>query len=85
MNGSEPQAARDMKGIAARDALDALRWHWGDAYEIGHDDEHGWRARRRDGLGEDLAAADPDEMYGVIGADYNAKPVPRDITQADSS
>jgi hypothetical protein len=61
-------------------ALEALRWDWGDAYEIGHDDERGWRARRRDGLGGDLTATDPDGLYALIGDDYALRPVPRDYS-----
>jgi hypothetical protein len=31
--------------------LEGLRWNWDEAYDIEFSDEHGWRARRRDGLG----------------------------------
>jgi len=61
-------------------ALDALRWDWGDAYEIGRDGERGWRARRRDGRDGDLTAADPDKLYAVIAADYGLRPVRRDYS-----
>ena len=47
-------------------ALDALRFHWGDAYEIEVSGGK-WRAKRLDGLG-----------WG-IAADYAVKPVPRDL------
>ena len=57
--------------------LEALRFHWDTAYEIEFDDEHGWRARRRDGLGGVLTGADPDELYKAITDDYSVKPVPR--------
>jgi len=57
--------------------LGELRHHWGDAYGIDYDNHHGWRARRRDGRGEVLTGADPDEMFDVISADYRAVPVPR--------
>jgi hypothetical protein len=66
-------------------ALEALRWDWGDAYEIGRDDERGWWARRRDGLGGDLTAPDPDGLYEAIAADYALKPVPRSAPPADRS
>ena len=56
-------------------ALTDLEFHWGEAYAISHDG--GWRARRRDGLGE-ITAADPDELDGKIRADYSQRPVPRD-------
>jgi hypothetical protein len=65
--------------------LEELRWHWDDEYEIGHDDERGWRARRRDGLGGDLTAPDPDGLYGEISADYALRPVPRGVAAADGS
>lgn len=70
---------------AAGHELEALRWDRGEAYEIEHRDEHGWRAKRVDGLGDWLTAAGPDELYGVIAADYDAKPVPRSATLADGS
>ena len=78
MTGQQPQAAR----MAIDDALETLRWHWGDAYEIGLDDEHGWHAKRRDGLGGLLTASGPDELYRVIEADYALKHVPRDLPAA---
>ena len=57
--------------------LEALRWHWGEAYEISWDDERGWWARRLDGLGGELIAACPDELYAEITADYRFRPVSR--------
>ena len=48
--------------------LEGLRWNWGDAYEIEFSDEHGWRARRRDGQGGWLTGAGADELYKVITA-----------------
>lgn len=62
---------------ADTDALDALRWHWGEAYEIGVDDERGWWARRGDGLGGDITASGPDELRAAIWENYALKPVPR--------
>ena len=62
------------------DALEALRWNWGEAYEIGRDDEHGWHARRRDGLGGYLTGSDPDGLREQIRADYALKRVPRDLS-----
>lgn len=76
MNGTEPQPARDMASTDVRHELEALRWDWGDAYEI----EHGWRARRLDGLGGWLTAANSGELYQVIAANYDARPVPRSVT-----
>jgi hypothetical protein len=63
-------------------ALEALRWDWGEAYEIGRDDERGWHARRRDGLGC-LTEADPDGLRAAIRADYALKKVPRDAAGAE--
>ncbi len=76
MTGQQPQAAR----TATDHALEALRWDWGEAYEIGLDDELGWHARRRDGLGGWLTAPGADELYEAIAADYALKPVPRDMS-----
>lgn len=58
--------------------LEALRFHWGDAYEIEFSNEHGWQAKRLDGLGGWLTTATPDELYKTITDDYAALPVPRD-------
>jgi hypothetical protein len=80
MNEAEPQPAVKMASTAAGYELEALRFDWGDAYEIGFDDEHGWHAKRRDGLGAILPAADSDGLYGVIAADYRDRPVARDYS-----
>ena len=61
------------------DALEAIRYGWGDAYEVGCDDARGWWARRRDGLGGDITAPGADELWSAILADYTLKPVPRDL------
>ena len=71
----EPLTAMARSIIAAE--LEALRWHWGDAYEIEWDEEHGWRCKRRDGLGDWIHSADPDGLNQAIGADYRMKKVPR--------
>jgi hypothetical protein len=63
---------------AEADALDQLRWDWGEAYEIGRDGERGWHARRRDGLGGYLVGTGPDQLRYAIRADYTIRPVPRD-------
>jgi hypothetical protein len=58
------------------DALDALRHHWGEAYDITA--EGGlWRAMRLDELGGPIEGADPDELGRLIIADYDMRPVPR--------
>ena len=57
--------------------LAELRHHWGEAYEI--TDRPGWRARRKDGKGEPLAAPDPQALVEAIRADYQRDPVSRDV------
>jgi hypothetical protein len=61
------------------EALEALRWDWGEAYLIGHDDERGWWAARRDRIGSLLIGADPGGLREQIRADYVVKKVPRDL------
>jgi len=61
-----------------RDALEAIRFGWDTAYRIGHDDEHGYWAARRDRIGGLLTAATPDELRQAITEDYAVKPVPRE-------
>lgn len=56
--------------------LEALRWHWGDAYEIA-ELPVGWKARRKDGRGGWFFRDTADHMYKAIHADYAAIPVPR--------
>lgn len=79
MDEAERQAAGGGISTADSDALGALRFGWGDAYEIGHDDERGCWARRRDGLGGDITAGDPDALWAAIRADYDVKAVPRGL------
>jgi hypothetical protein len=51
MSEAAPQAAATQRGaLTITPALEALRWNWGDAYEIWHDSED-WHARRRDRVG----------------------------------
>jgi hypothetical protein len=57
-------------------ALDALRWNWGEAYEIGHDTT--WWFRRRDGYGGAETASSPDVLRSAIIENYLARPVDRD-------
>jgi hypothetical protein len=77
MEEAAPQAAEGRTEGA--DALAALQWDWGEAYEIGRDAQHGWHARRRDGLGDDLTGASPEELRGVIRVDYARKRVSRNL------
>lgn len=74
--GSAPRPP--LAALINAQALEALRWHWGDAYEIGRDGEDGWRAHRRDAVGGDLTAPGPDELESKIRADYGLRPVPRE-------
>ena len=55
-------------------ALDDLRWHWDQAYEISWDGR--FRADRLDGRGC-LHASAAQELRKLIFADYAACPVPR--------
>jgi hypothetical protein len=61
---------------APLDGLDALRWNWGTAYEIEPDDV-GYRARRRDGLGDWMTADGLDTLRNDILSDYLLKPMKR--------
>jgi hypothetical protein len=60
-------------GKAAMNALDALRYGWGSAYEIESADGE-WRARRLDGLGDWIEAEIPDDLRHQIFSDYALKP-----------
>lgn len=73
-----PHEGETFSEALARDALEALDWNWGDAYEIGRDEDV-WHARRRDGLGGVITAADPEELRNAIRDDYMIKAVPRDV------
>jgi hypothetical protein len=76
----ETERAQDEDGLPPWEAgaLEALRWHWGETYEIGQDDERGYWAARRDRIGALLTAADPDDLEKAISADYKLRPVPRE-------
>lgn len=63
---------------AEQAALDAVRYGWGDAYLIGHDDERGYWAARRDRIGGLLTAPSPDELRQAVADDYALKRVPRE-------
>lgn len=68
------------QGAPVSQALDALRFDWGDAYEIGLDEDSGvWWARRRDGKGGRIEAPDPDGLRKLILDDYTFLPVRRDL------
>jgi hypothetical protein len=61
--------------------LEALRYSWGDAYEIGVSAGL-WTAVRRDGKGK-LEEAGPEKLRNAILADYELLPVPRDVPLAE--
>ena len=75
----ETDQAQDKPKSWDEAALETLRWNWGEAYFIGHDDENGWWAARRDRIGGLLTGADPAELEQAISADYMLKPVPREL------
>jgi hypothetical protein len=77
MDQAAPQAAPGGKTSGDELTLSALRYGWGDAYEIGFDSERGWHARRRDGRGSDITAADHAALWEAVRADYDLEPVPR--------
>ena len=59
------------------EALDELRWHWGDAYLIHYFETAGkWVAQRRDSH-ETMSAPDPARLLDLIREDYRAHPVSR--------
>jgi hypothetical protein len=57
-------------------ALDDLRWHYGEAYLIELIGDR-WIAQRRDSHAT-MSAGSPDQLLGLIRADYAARPVSRD-------
>ncbi|HET6187529.1 MAG TPA: hypothetical protein VFE59_11070 [Trebonia sp.] len=76
------EAARQAAGtgVLGRYALAELCWGWGEAYRIGWDAVRGWWANRRDGTGKDIKAANHDQLWAAIYADYTASPVGRDYS-----
>lgn len=76
---ADTEAAVDQRAAAGRTAedhaLEALRHDWGGAYEIGHDDERGYWARRLDGLGGDITAGTPGDLAAAMTGDCDLKPV----------
>lgn len=57
--------------------LGALRYAWGEAYEISYTGT--WTAKRLDNLGGAITASEPEGLAQAIFADYTLKPVPRDL------
>jgi len=79
MDDMETRTGRGVPGVDG-DALEALRFGWGDAYLIGYDGERGYWAARRDKIGGLLTAKAPDALRDAIAGDYAVKPVPREPT-----
>jgi hypothetical protein len=77
MDDMETGTGRGVPGVDG-EALEALRFGWGDAYLIDYDGERGYWAARRDRIGGLLTASDPDELRNAINEDYAVKPVPRE-------
>jgi hypothetical protein len=59
-------------------ALDELRFHWGEAYNIALAGGV-WTAWRKDGRGGKLTDPLPEGLWLRIRADYAVLPVPRDL------
>jgi hypothetical protein len=66
------------RGGAGHDeaGLDAVRFRWGPAYEVGHDDEHGYWAARRDSIGGLITSTDPAGLSAGIADDFAMRAVP---------
>lgn len=58
------------------DPLDALRFHWGDVYQVEHPAADVWVAIRRDNRFV-FRSGDPEGLRALIIADYTANPAPR--------
>jgi hypothetical protein len=77
------RAKRTTAADDCAEALDDLRWHWGEAYLI-HCLELGtWVAQRRDSR-ETLGAESPETLRDKIIADYARCKVPRSLPDGQS-
>ena len=74
MDLAQETAAGPGIGEAAVNALDALRWNWGSAYQIETDGDT-WRARRLDRLGGWMEADSAEALRSQVVSDYMTKPV----------
>jgi hypothetical protein len=71
MGGSGNETVKSTTTDVTNDAsLEALRWNWGDAYEIEITSDGGWRARRRNGLGGWMTAGNSDDLNRQIVDEY---------------
>jgi hypothetical protein len=85
MNEAEDPDAESGSAAAGQKKLEALLWDWGEAYEIEMPDaDHGWRARRLDGLGGWMDAGSAEDLRNQIVSDYVTKPVRRPSDPQDS-
>jgi hypothetical protein len=74
----EPAEDGQLGGVDS-EALEALRFGWGDAYMIeGDSDSDAVRARRKDGRGGWLSADDTESLRKLIFDDYTLMPVSRE-------
>jgi hypothetical protein len=64
-------------GGTADEVLAALRWNWGRGYKIDWKAGGLWTARRRDGRGGEITAANPAALREAILRDYERNPVRR--------
>ena len=76
-----PHKQESLTELLARQALEALRWHWDGAYEFRVEGAT-WIAERADGLGV-ITAPDAEVLADKVHADYRARPVPRDLPEGD--
>lgn len=74
--GPGPFGAESATAAFEAHALDALRWNWGEAYEITLDGGR-WRAWRRDRIGGVIEADGPEGLRNAILDDYLTRAVPR--------
>ena len=75
-SGPGPGGARSATEAFEFNALEALAWHWGEAYEITVAGGL-WRAWRRDRIGGVLEGGTPEELRQAILEDYLTRPVAR--------
>jgi hypothetical protein len=70
-----------MPDLTEMDSYAMLCQDWGSAYRITRapGTEHPYQAERRDDRAVVLTAANPDQLRGLIRADYLARPVPREV------